>query len=54
MKQNSDQKLFGKAIRAMRKAVKNVIEKRKHYGHPLIVLQDGKIVKIPAKKLGRL
>lgn len=39
------------AQKAMRKAVRNVIADRKMRGQPLIVLRDGKVVRIPADQL---
>jgi len=40
-----------KAERAIKRAVRGVVAERKLRGQPLIVWQDGKVVKIPAKRL---
>ena len=40
-----------KAERALKRAVKGVVAERKLRGQPLIVWQDGKVVKIPANRL---
>lgn len=39
------------AFKALKKAVKGVIAESKLRGHPLIIWQNGKVVKVPAKKL---
>ena len=46
-----DKLLLDNAVRAMRKAVKNVIADRKMRGTPLIIWRNGKVVKIPARQL---
>ena len=46
-----DSLLFNQAVKAMRKAVKNVIAERKLRGQPLIIWRDGKVVKVPASQL---
>lgn len=51
IKAKDDSALLDKAVRAMRKAVKNVIAERKLRGQPLIVWRNGKVVKIPASQL---
>ena len=51
IKIKDDAALFIKAVRAMRKAVKNVVTERKLRGQPLIIWRDGKVVKIPASQL---
>ena len=43
--------LFSKAEKALRQAVKKVIADRKMRGWPLVVWENGKVVKIPASKL---
>ncbi|MDE1921528.1 MAG: hypothetical protein KGI24_08815 [Candidatus Omnitrophica bacterium] len=48
-----DTLLLAQAVKAMRKAVKNVIAERKLLGQPLIIWKDGKVVKIPASRLNR-
>lgn len=40
-----------KAELAMKQAIKGVVAERKLRGKPLIVWQDGKVVRIPAKRL---
>jgi hypothetical protein len=40
-----------KAEQALKRAVKGVVAERKLRGQPLIVWQNGKVVKIPAKRL---
>jgi len=47
----NDSLLLSQAVKAMRKAVKNVISERKLRGQPLIIWRDGKVVKIPASQL---
>jgi hypothetical protein len=47
----NDSLLFSQAVKAMRKAVKNVIAERKLRGQPLIIWRDGKVVKVPASQL---
>lgn len=49
----NDSLLLAKAVKAMRKAVKNVIADRKLRGQPLIIWRDGKVVKVPASQLGK-
>lgn len=49
----NDSMLLGQAVKAMRKAVKNVIAERKLRGQPLIIWRDGKVVKVPASQLNR-
>ena len=51
IKPQDDSVLLNKAVRAMRKAVKNVIHERMMRGHPLIVWKNGKIVRIPTSRL---
>ena len=53
MKKSKDEELLIKAGKAIRGAVKKVIAERKLRGEPLIVWQDGKVVRIPASKLRR-
>ena len=43
--------LSKKAEQAIKKAVRGVIIDRKMRGEPLIVWQNGKVVKIPAQRL---
>ncbi len=50
----NDSLLLAQAVKAMRKAVKNVIAERQLRGQPLIIWRDGKVVKVPAKQLNRL
>ncbi|MBI5242955.1 MAG: hypothetical protein HY922_04620 [Elusimicrobia bacterium] len=42
-----------KAEQALRIAVANVIEEHRRNGDPLVVWKNGKVVKIPAKRLPR-
>jgi hypothetical protein len=53
IKVKDDRVLFTKAVKAMRKAVKNVIAERKLRGQPLIIWRDGKVVKVPADQLSK-
>ena len=43
--------LSQKAEQAIKKAVRGVIADRKMRGEPLIVWKNGKVVKIPARRL---
>ncbi len=43
--------MLDQAVKAMRKAVKKVIAERKLRGQPLIILRNGKVVKVPASQL---
>ena len=45
--------LLAKAVKAMRKAVRNVIAERKLRGQPLIIWRDGKVIKVPASQLNK-
>ncbi len=47
----NDSVMLAQAVKAMRRAVKNVIAERKLRGQPLIIWKDGKVVKVPAKNL---
>jgi len=47
----SDSMLLSQAVKAMRRAVKNVIAERKLRGQPLIIWRNGKVVKVPANQL---
>jgi hypothetical protein len=40
-----------KAERAIKRAIRGVVAERKLRGQPLIVWQDGRVVKIPASRL---
>jgi len=40
-----------KAFKAIKKAIRGVIADRKMRGEPLIIWKNGKIVKIPARRL---
>lgn len=46
-------KLHRDAMRALREAVRDVIEDHKRTGRPLAVWRNGKVVKIPAAQLFR-
>ena len=50
-KVKDDTLLLNKAVKAMRKAVKNVIAERKLRGQPLIIWRNGRVVKVPARQL---
>ncbi len=41
-----------KAYKAISKAVRGVIADRKMRGEPLIIWKNGKVVKVPAQRLG--
>ena len=45
--------LISQAVKAIRKAVKNVIAERRLRGQPLIIWRDGKVVKVPASQLSK-
>ena len=47
----SDKKLHALAYKAMKEAVRGVIEDHKRSGRPLIIWRNGKVVKVPANKL---
>ncbi len=49
----NDSLLLAQALKAMRKAVKNVIAERKLRGQPLIIWHDGKVVRVPASQLNK-
>lgn len=40
-----------KALRALKEAIKEVIEDHKRSGRPLIIWRNGKTAKVPAAKL---
>ena len=50
-KVKDDTLLLNKAVKAMRKAVKNVIAERKLRGQPLIIWRNGRVVKVRARQL---
>lgn len=43
--------LHGKAELAIKEAVAEVIERHKQTGRPLVIWQDGKVIKVSAKHL---
>jgi hypothetical protein len=43
--------LHEKALKALKEAVKEVVERHKLSGRPLAVWKDGKVARIPASKL---
>ena len=45
--------LVSKADKAMKSAIRKLIARHKRSGEPLIVWKNGKVVRIPAKKLNR-
>ena len=47
----NDSVLLNQAVKAMHKAIKNVIADRKMRGEPLIIWKNGKVVKVPAQRL---
>ena len=52
-KKTSDVKLQAGAEKALREAVRGVIEDHKRTGRPLIVWRNGKVAKVPASQLLR-
>ena len=44
-------KLFSQAERALKSAIKKLIREHKRSGHPVIIWQNGRVVKVPAHKL---
>ena len=46
-------KLHAGATKALKEAVRGVIEDRKRTGRPLIIWRNGKVAKIPASQLLR-
>ena len=51
MKKKNDTVILDKSVRAMRKAVRNVIARKKESGGTLAICRDGKVVTISASKL---
>lgn len=52
MNKKAEGEIFSqKAHKAIKKAVRGVIADRKMRGEPLIILRDGKVVKVPASQL---
>ena len=47
----SDSKLHAGANKAIKEAVRDVIEDHKRTGRPLVIWRNGKVVKVPANKL---
>ena len=51
MKKKLKQSLPGMAEKALKEAVKEVVRENKKAGLALVVWKDGKVVKIPSRKL---
>ena len=51
MKKAQGERFSLKAEKAIKKAVRGVIEDRKMRGEPLIVWKNGKVLRIPASRL---
>ena len=51
-KVKSSSVLLNKAGKAMREAVRKVLAEKKLRGQPAIIWENGKVVKVPASKLG--
>jgi len=51
MNNNADIELVAKAKKAMKEAVSRVIEDHKRTGDPIVIWQDGKVVKVPPDQL---
>ena len=52
-KKTSDVKLQAGAEKALKEAVRGVIEDHKRTGRPLIIWRNGKVAKVPANQLLR-
>ena len=52
-KRTSDVKLQAGAEKALKEAVRGVIEDHKRTGRPLIIWRNGKVAKVPASQLLR-
>lgn len=49
----SDKKLHAGANKAIKEAVRGVLEEHKRLGEPVVIWRDGKIAKVPASQLLR-
>jgi hypothetical protein len=45
--------LSDRALKAMKRAVANVLKEHRLTGDPIYVLRNGKVVQVPASKIGR-
>lgn len=52
-KKITDEKLQAGAEKALKEAVREVIEDHRRSGRPVIVWRNGKVVKVPASQLAR-
>ncbi len=52
-KKISDSKLHSGAHKAIKEAVRGVIEEHKRSGRPVVIWRNGKIAKVPASQLLR-